>query len=57
MSLGLQMFLIVTYTILTAGDIWFAVSDFTNKRYAKFGLWVSLAITNTIMLVSTVFKY
>ena len=57
MSLALQLILTVTYTLLTGLDIGFAIDCFKKKRYVGFGMWVSVAITNTIMLVSTVFKY
>jgi hypothetical protein len=46
----------LTYSLIGALDIWFAINRFKEQKYFTFGFWIMCAITQVAYLFAVVFE-
>lgn len=48
------LFLFIVWVLTGAGDIFFAITYFKDKKYFQFGFWTMMALTAIVSLVDLI---
>ena len=55
MNLGIYLLIYFFYILAGGADIYFAIDQFKQKHYFRFGIWMMCAISSVLFLTELIF--